>query len=268
MISKSLLCPICRLPLSESGGSLVCAARHTYDISSDGHINFNTKLSSSGDSKDMIRARSDFLDAGYYSAFAAEVADAVSSEGKVVIDAGCGDGYYSNAILNYAAPEMLYGFDLSKSAVSKAAKRNRNFDNSLFCVCGIFDLPLASLCADSIVSLFAPIADKEFLRLLKPGGSLIVGIAGKNHLLGLKQAVYEKVYLNDPEKISAPDGFAEVSRKSISYEVTIEDSKLIRDLFKMTPYFWKTSKSDSEKLEKLQKLTTPLEFELAVFIKK
>ena len=36
----------------------------------------------------------------------------------------------------------------------------------------------------------------------------------------------------------------------------------------MTPYFWKTSKSDSEKLEKLQKLTTPLEFELAVFIKK
>jgi hypothetical protein len=35
----------------------------------------------------------------------------------------------------------------------------------------------------------------------------------------------------------------------------------------MTPYYWKTSKSDADKLRELEELETELDFEIAVFEK-
>jgi hypothetical protein len=35
----------------------------------------------------------------------------------------------------------------------------------------------------------------------------------------------------------------------------------------MTPYYWRTSPSDRQKLEALEELTTEIEFDLRVYIK-
>ena len=54
--------------------------------------------------------------------------------------------------------------------------------------------------------------------------------------------------------------FKTISTKEIKYNITLDNTEDINSLFKMTPYYYKTSKSDQEKLENLTSLTTKIEF--------
>lgn len=261
-------CPICQGDVSRVGGSLTCGSKHTFDIAKSGYVNLNVKGATAGDSKEMVRARSDFLDGGYYSRFAEKLVEVLGEmPHKTVIDAGCGEGYYSVKAAKEAGC-ALYGFDLSKAAVEKAAKRAAAADaDASFFVGGIFDLPVKNENIDVVLNLFAPCASEEFLRVLKPHGRLIMGIAGENHLLGLKSALYSEVYLNNPEKLADIDGFTRIKTDRVSYKVVIEGRKQIENLFSMTPYYWKTSREDADKLRELERLETELDFEIAVFEK-
>lgn len=267
MSENILICPKCSCELEKEGGSLICKSRHTYDYAASGYVNLNTKLTVSGDSPEMAASRSRFLDLGYYENFAHEIVSTLDSfKPKAIIDAGCGEGYYSNMIAQKLEYTSLYGFDLSKSAVNKAAKRARaSAAHASFFVCGIFDLPVKNNSIDAIVSLFAPLAYEEFHRVLKPGGRLVIGAAGKEHLLGLKRALYSDVYENNPEKVIAPDGFRELSRRNIRYDVSIITKQAISDLFSMTPYYWKTGEAAAARLSELERLDTALDFDIIVF---
>ncbi len=277
MKEKILICPKCANALQMSNGCFMCSQRHTYDIASSGYVNLNTKLTVSGDSPEMVRARSRFLDAGYYDPFADALINQIRKTGaKIIIDAGCGEGYYSNMIADKIEDAIVFGFDLSKSAVNKAAKRahaqakantktEQESERTSFFVCSIFDLPIKDESADAVINLFAPCASEEFYRVLKPGGHLFMGVAGKDHLLGLKDALYDEVYLNRPEKISAPEGFSKILRENIRYEVCVDSTQSICDLFSMTPYYWKTSEKDASKLCQLKCLCTVLDFDIIVF---
>ena len=266
MLCDILVCPKCGQAISKTAGSLVCKNKHTYDIASSGYVNFNTKSASSGDSPDMVRARSRFLDGGYYSDFLNALKTTITSlSPHTVVDAGCGEGYYSAAIADTLDVTLL-GFDLSKSAVNKAAKRtSKHKENTLFAVCSIFDLPIKDNSIDIVMSLFAPLAGEEFTRIIKPGGHIVMGVAGKDHLLGLKKAIYDDVYKNSPEKVIAHNGFFEVSRKNIKYTAKIKGKEDIKALFAMTPYYWKTSESDAAKLDYIEELETLLDFDIIVF---
>ena len=264
---KILTCPKCGQALNRVNNSLICENRHTYDFSASGYVNFNLKQNVSGDSPDMVHARSRFLDAGYYEAFADEVNRILSDlSAKTVVDAGCGEGYYSSLFAKKDESRFVYGFDLSKTAINKAAKRILNkTENALFMVSSIFEMPVKANEADCAVSIFAPVAWGEFARIIKPDGHLVICAAGKDHLLGLKKALYEDVYLNTPEKLVPGEGFVEISRKNLKYTVKICDNQEICDLFAMTPYYWKTSKDDAAKLKELDVLETVLDFDIFVF---
>ncbi len=261
-------CPVCGAEISRSGGSLVCERRHTFDIAKSGYVNLNVNGTSAGDSKEMVRARSSFLDGGYYLPFADKLVEAVNEfPHSTVLDAGCGEGYYSVRIAKETGGE-LYGFDLSRAAVEKAAKRASALAvPASFFVGGIFNLPIKDESVDVVLNLFAPCAREEFLRILKPRGHLIMGIAGENHLLGLKSALYSEVYLNNPEKLGELDGFTRLRTDRVNFKTVICGREQIENLFSMTPYYWKTSKEDSDKLRELERLETELDFEIAVFEK-
>ena len=267
MNDKILACPKCGQALERVNNSLICESRHTYDFSASGYVNFNLKQNVSGDSPDMVHARSRFLDSGYYEAFADEINRILTGLSvKTVVDAGCGEGYYSSLFAKLDKKRFVYGFDLSKTAVNKAAKRVLNkTENALFMVSSIFELPIKSRAVDSVVSIFAPVAWDEFARIIKPGGHLVVCAAGKDHLLGLKKALYEDVYLNTPEKFVPGEKFVEITRQNLKYTVKISDNQGICDLFAMTPYYWKTSKDDTAKLKELNELETELDFDIFVF---
>lgn len=260
-----LVCPFCSSPLAREGGSYFCDGerRHCFDIAKSGYVTLTRASGTAGDDRDMVRARTAFLDKGYYRPFAETVAEAVSGR-NVVVDAGCGEGYYSSIIASRGAD--VYGFDLSKHACDRGAKRAKaNGVDAFFGVAGVFELPLADGCADAVVSLFAPIAEKEFSRVLKPGGILVVGAAGKRHLYELKSAIYDNPYENEGRR-DLPSGFTEVGAKNVTYTFDCSGEDL-RPLFMMTPYAFKTSRTDAEKLDVLAHLEITADFDIFIYKK-
>ena len=270
-VNGILICPVCRCALIREEKSYFCngAKKHCFDISSSGHTNLYPGRVSGGDDKKAVKSRTDFLNLGFYLPLAQKLCDILSdlSTGQSVIDAGCGEGYYSNMIAKNTGASV-FGFDLSKEAIisaSRSAKR-QGISNANYFVGGIYDLPVKEDSADAVVNIFAPCAEKEFSRILKRGGRLVVVTAGKNHLLGLKRAVYETVYTNEA-RADMPENMKLIESFNLSYNIEIEGADSIRNLFSMTPYSYRTSERDMQKLMALEHLETEIEFDIFVYAK-
>ncbi len=270
----ALRCPLCASPLRqerrEGSVSLLCdgTRRHCYDVARAGYVHLAPRHSGGGDAKEAVAARSLFLRAGYYRAALEELIRLVDRyvAGGLILDAGCGEGYYTGGVA--AAMEQrarLCGFDLSQSAVLSAAKAaKREALSAHYAVASVFDLPVRDHCADAVLNLFAPCAEAEFRRVLKPGGVLIVVGAGSSHLLGLKRAVYDDVYVNEG-RADLPCNMRLVDQSTIEREITVQGSEEIAALFSMTPYYWRTPRAAAEKLAALDTLTTEISFDFRVY---
>ena len=273
---KYFLCPHCGadMTLLESGKSIVCNGerkKHCFDLSSSGYVNLAPpSQSGSGDSKEAVRSRSRFLECGGYSPICLAVCDAVNKycNGGLVIDAGCGEGYYTNNIAKSYKGSVV-GFDLSKFGVEYASKSaGRNLvQNVFFAVSSVYTLPVADNSADGIVNIFAPCVENEYARVLKQGGVLITAEAGENHLLGLKEAIYDNAYKNNGRE-DMPIGMELVEEKDVRFNLVLEEKKLIAALFSMTPYYYRTSETDMKKLESLERLETSVDVKIKIFCKR
>ncbi len=267
-------CPVCGASFHKVENSLLCngARCHCFDFSSCGYVNLATSAQSNGgDSKEAVRARSAFLRSGYYRQAADAIAETVAAyvpANGTVIDAGCGEGYYAETVAAHGF--RVVGFDLSKAACERAAKQVKANQTlrfrPKFAVAGVFSLPLQDACADAVINVFAPCAETEYARILKPGGILLVAGAGEKHLLGLKKAIYENPYLNTP-RADLPRFMTLTDKKHACFSVTLTDQASIAALFSMTPYYWRTGPADREKLTALTTLTTEIDFEISVYRK-
>ena len=268
-----LRCPVCKAPLrlDDSGKSLYCegARRHCFDISAKGHVNLAVGHSGAGDSKEAVRSRSAFLRKEYYRPFADKLCEMVSEYVKegTVIDAGSGEGYYTSLVAQKCGTDTV-GFDLSKwgSEIAASAARREGIDNVAFAVASVYGMPVPDGCADAVINLFAPCAEEEFKRVLKTGGILVVVGAGEDHLFGLKKAVYDQPYKNDPRN-DLPVTMEHLASHKIKFDIELNNKEDRRSLFAMTPYFYRTSRKDFEKLESADELTTEVEFNIELYRK-
>jgi len=265
-----LICPKCALPLTQEKTRAIGPKGHSFDRARQGYWNLLLDSSSKGhgDDEGMLRARRSFLERGYYEALALEIAAAVrgySPENPVLLDAGCGEGYYTEKtvrLLNENAKRpQLYAFDISKYAVRMTAARFHG--NGCFFVASSFSVTMESGGVDLILSLFSPYCEEEFLRLLKPGGYLIRAVPLADHLYSLKEAVYEKPTRN-LTKATVGDRFVSVEERNVRKEMVLSSNEDIQSLFGMTPYVHKTGKEDLEKLSRLENLKTCLDVGILV----
>ena len=273
-ILNKIKCPHCSegVELLESGTSLICRGqrRHCFDISASGHVNFlKAGHSGSGDSKAAVRARRDFLEKGYYRPVADALAEVLREHiepSSFVVDGGCGEGYYS-VIIAESGYNVL-GADISKFAAEASAKRgsSRGMDSAFFTVGSVFELPVFNGSADAVVNVFAPCVEEEFCRVLRSGGVLAVVHAGRDHLLGLKSVIYDKVKENEG-RADLPKSMRLIEERTVKFDITVEGQTDIQNLFAMTPYYWRTSPSDGEKLKGLERLTTTVDMVISVYEK-
>ena len=110
----------------------------------------------------------------------------------------------------------------------------------------IFDMPLADGCADLVTVLFAPIPFDEARRVLRGGGLLAVCSAGREHLVELRRAVYDKVRYKDDE-IAVPDGFELAARENVTYSVDL-CGEALAELFAMTPFCRRVGQAARERI--------------------
>ncbi len=264
-----LKCPVCGAPMKKEGGTLFCAGarRHCYDVSSAGYVNLaGAKQAGGGDDAALIRARTAFLTKGHYAPIAARVCEILNTacKGGAVLDAGCGEGYYAAQLAKDGF--SVFGVDLSKRGITHAAKHAvREGLSALFAVAGIFSLPVADASADAVVSLFAPVCEEEFLRVLKPGGVLILVGAGAEHLFSLKRVLYDTPYQNEP-RADLPQEMTLLCKDRLRYTFAADNATL-QDLFAMTPYFYRTSKEGQARLAATPTLDVDVDVEIAVYLK-
>jgi len=267
-------CPVCSEMLCKEGKSYICTNRHTFDIAKSGYVNLliSKQLGKSvhGDNKLMVKARRDFLAKGYYGNLLSALSEAVceySENGSVILDSGCGEGYYTKGVSDYLNDNNInaefFGVDISKTALEYAAKL---FKEANFAVGSVFHLPIADKSCDVVMTLFAPFCREEFIRVLKDSGIFIMVIPSEKHLWGLKKAVYDTPYLNEVKEYSV-EGFKLIENKKIAYEIVLENNEDIQNLFSMTPYYYRTGKIQQERLAALDKLQTEIEFEILIYMK-
>lgn len=271
-IIKYLQCPLCsaEMKVSDDEKTLYCLGerKHSFDFSSKGYVNFAINKGTTGDSKEAVRSRSDFLNKDYYKSICDSLCDLLKkykSKG-FLIDAGCGEGYYTKRMADCGY--SVLGIDLSKFAINSTASRLQiKSNNDCFsCVGSIFKIPVSDNSADVVVSIFAPCSEKEMSRVLAEDGIMVVVSAGREHLMGLKRVLYDNPYEND-DRADMPSGMELVEQTSILYDITLKSNEDILNLFSMTPYYWRTSPSDRDKLLGLDSLTTNVNIIFSVYRK-
>ena len=274
IFNSILKCPVCggRMSVTEDQKSVKCDGlnsknkKHSFDFSSDGYLSFGV---TGGDSKEAVAARRAFLSTRAYELAALPIRSFVKlfvPDCNLLIDAGCGEGYYTSMLSEVS--ENTVGFDLSKFACAAGAKKAKKDgkSNLLYATASVFELPLKDGCADAVTNIFAPCAEEEYKRILKPGGYLFVVGAGKEHLMGLKKAIYDDVYENG-ERADLPKNMEKVDCINAHYSWKIYGKDNIAALFSMTPYYWRTSEGDKEKLASLEELVTDIDFEINIYRK-
>ena len=238
---NALICPLCALPLSENSQGLACFNRHQFDRAKEGYFNLlpvhHKNSREPGDAKQQLVARRAFLAAGYFLPLVDALKKLISSDVETLLDIGCGEGYFTRLIQEHCSGADVYGLDISKAGVRLAAKSN--MQNLTYLVASSHSLPLADASMDVITRIYAPSKDGELFRVLKPAGKLIIVTPGQQHLIGLRQKIYQTI--KPHPKPVAPKGFNELKQGSVCFPLSVPAGDLTASLLSMTPFAWKLS---------------------------
>lgn len=279
-----LQCPICKSPLLKSAVEYQCINRHTFDIARQGYVNLmlsHKKHSKEpGDSTEMIHSRRRFLDQGFYDRLSEGINKVVADilnryDGMshvTILDAGCGEGYYLRQLREYLtrdtkrSPPDLYGIDISKYAISKAAQRDKEVT---WGVANIADLPFLPASLDIILNIFALSDFVEFSRIINDRGRVITVTPGPRHLNGLREIIYPVVREHAESGINERAGrlFNLSSSTRINYNISLEGREVIMDLLSMTPYFWNIDLTTKSRVESIDRLDLDVDVVISVFEK-
>jgi 23S rRNA (guanine745-N1)-methyltransferase len=286
-------CPVCGGTLIRENKSLVCPHRHTFDIAKQGYVNLlppgKEKNAHTGDEQVMVKAIVDFLSRGYYKNISDRLAELITEHiptdtDAVLCDMGCGEGYHTTNIADgvhrgTGKPVLAVGFDASKHAAVYSSRLSRSLGmmpkdgvgaeidshvQTYFMPANIFRLPICDSSVGAAVSMFAPIAWDEVKRVLKPGGILAVVSSGRDHLIEMRNLIYDEVRLSDFEP-EAAEGFSLVASDELCYETIIETNDDIRNLFMMTPFYYKTTEAGRERLYSKESLKITVNVNYSIF---
>jgi 23S rRNA (guanine745-N1)-methyltransferase len=256
-----LRCPHCGGGLTLADGTLVCAARHSFDVARQGYVSlFAGDVRHPGDTPDMVAARERFLGAGHFEPLANAVAEAARAawieraeqQGRqtagappatkvgaglpAVVDIGSGPGYYLARVLDALdLPLTGLALDSSKHALRRAARAHA----AIGAVgCDIWrGLPLGDGVAALMLNVFAPRNGAEIRRVLRPGGTLIVATPTPRHLGELVEAA-GLLHVDERKQERLDDKLAPhlelVDQRPLEWTLRLEEADLV-DAVSMGP---------------------------------
>ena len=251
-----LKCPLCGGWLAASEKTLRCDSGHSFDMARQGYVHLlpvQSKHSAApGDTREQVLSRRAFLETEAY----APICDALTGAARArgirgqLLDAGCGEGWYS-ARLASELGLALTGLDISKEAVRCAAAKYKG--HQWLCA-SASRLPVEDGSVDLLTSLFAVTFPEEFRRVLKRDGYLFQVLAAQDHLMGLKNIIYDEILLREKDSVPDLPGFTLEESIPIRFTFTVEGDQ-VGDLFSMTPHVYRIGPAGAERLRATKILT-------------
>lgn len=268
----ALLCPVrgCAEPLRWEPFRAICDRGHLFDRAKSGYCNLlqvqERRSRHPGDSKVAVLARRRSLERGLGEDLRAAIAARVAAWGlgpeAVALDAGCGEGYYLEALCARFGLEG-WGVDISTPAIEAAARAHpgarwvvANADRTMPFADGSFDL---------ITSITARKNPPEFRRLLAPGGHLLVVVAHEDDQKELRGALFGELPDSDRAgaTVTAFEPLFELERETVVSTQAVLDPAGLKDLL-MGSYRGERF-SAQEGLAGLQTLAVTLSYRLLSF---
>ena len=263
-------CPLCQSPLSPilEHKQLGCPNNHRFDQAKQGYYNLlpvqRKKSKEPGDSKEMIVAREQFLAADHYHPLADNLKGLMKDlvpKHSHLLDIGCGEGYYSRQI-NPNGYFVNYGFDISKPAVIKAAKKH---PIGAYSVASSEEMPFQSETIDAAFKVYAPVNERELHRIIKSGGYFINVTPAPRHLWQLREFIYDEVREHATHNTQFL-GLDKLSSHQLSYQITPSPEDRLR-LLDMTPFAWKANENIRREIVETDNLAIELDFLITLFKK-
>ena len=279
---QNLACPIDGEELGLMDNQLVCTTGHSFDIARQGYVNLlpvqHKRSKNPGDSKEMVTARAEFLNSGFYEPLANKLAELVTEmiasneRQSCVLDAGCGEGYYLESILNsvekYPSTNQssFIGLDISKPAIIVASKRNKKIN---WIVGTNRQPPVLPESVDIILCVFGFQSYGGFHAALKLNGRIVLVEPKADHLKELREIIY-----SDTKETESADstqleelGFAIEQSESLTFKTGAINNEQINNLLMMTPHFFRANKEGREMASKLEKLDLTVDVVIRVLKK-
>ncbi len=280
--ADNLACPIDGGRLEYHEQQLVCEKGHVFDIARQGYINLlpvqHKRTKQPGDSKEMVLARSRFLNSGLYEPVANKLAKIIftylaDDKESCLLDAGCGEGYYLDYVFNYLKDKndcsdlSFIGLDISKAAIAESAKRNKQIT---WIVGTNRQPPIGVASVEIILCVFGFQSFEGFSKILKPGGKVILVEPGPEHLKELREIIYTEVKKSQPQDLSYLEdmGFSLLGRQPLRFKTGAINNQQINHLLLMTPHFYRATKKGREAAANLKKLDLTVDVVFRVLQKK
>ncbi|RLC78755.1 MAG: hypothetical protein DRI81_06180 [Chloroflexi bacterium] len=279
--TRFLICPVCEAQLAQVGATLKCPQAHSFDIAREGYVNL--LLSSGkrpkivGDTKEMLRARRDFLARGFYGPLSDALNERIHNHlaGDVssacIADVGCGEGYYIGRLKRHLGSRpgfdhlCYFGLDVSKEAARLAAKR---YQDICFIVASVNrKLLFSGGSVRVLTNVFAPRNVVEFDRVLAQDGVLLIVIPNPRHLASLRSRL-DLLSIEPDKRDKVIEQFAGPFRlageHTVEREMGLEGDALLA-LVQMTPNYWHISSEALDGVKDMGPVQTEASFTILEF---
>jgi 23S rRNA (guanine745-N1)-methyltransferase len=191
-----LLCPVrnCRLPLKPDGRRMVCDRGHSFDVARSGYINLlqpqDRRSNQPGDTPEAVVARRRLHDCGVTEPLLKAIAEIVGpSSSDVVLDAGCGDGFYLGSLARRTGLSA-HGVDISVPAIEAASRR---YPDCQWIVANADRfVPYADRSFSLLMSITARMNASEFRRVLEDHGRLLIALPAPDDLVELRGSGHDR----------------------------------------------------------------------------
>ena len=187
-----LVCSVrgCGKPLAREEQRMVCPRGHSFDVARSGYINLlqpqDRRSKQPGDTAAAVQARRRLHDRGVTLPLLRAISElAAVRPSDIVLDAGCGDGFYLGSLAREIGFDA-HGIDISTPAIDAAARRYPECE----WIAANADrfVPYADRSFSMVLSITARMNASEFRRVLQDNGKLLVAIPAHDDLVELRGA--------------------------------------------------------------------------------
>ncbi len=168
---------------------------HSFDAARSGYFNLlqpqDRRSKQPGDTSDAVAGRRRLHDLGVTQPLFEAIANlAEATREDVVLDAGCGDGFYLGMLARRTGCDA-HGVDISMAAIDAAAKR---YPECEWIVANAdLLLPFADRSFSLVLSITARMNSSEFRRVLHEDGRLLIAVPAPEDLIELRGAGRDRV---------------------------------------------------------------------------